>query len=70
MKTVHYGRKVYSFGHGTTVLTNVAVTEKPILGESETEFRDRLLSEYENSEGMLEIVIKNGRPSHAIITLL
>lgn len=69
MKPVHYGRKVYSFGRGATLLTNVVITEKPILGENEKEFKDRLLAKYHNKEGTFEIVIKNGRPSHAIVTI-
>lgn len=69
MEPVHYGRKTYTFGRGTSVLTCVSVTEKPNVGEAERAFRDRLLAKYDNSEGTIEIVIKNGRPSHAIITI-
>lgn len=68
MQPVHFGRKRYSFGHGAIVLTSVSVTEKPISGEDEAKFVDRLHVKYGSREGTIEIVIKQGRPSHAIIT--
>lgn len=65
MESVEYGRKIYSVDNGNSSLISVSVTEKPIVGEDERAFRDRLLSKYKGHEGTLEIVIKNGRPNHA-----
>lgn len=70
MKTVHFGRKVYTFGHGESLLKSVSITEKPLLGETETSFKTRLLARYYSDEGTIEIVIKNGLPSYAIVTIL
>lgn len=65
MEPVVYGRKIYSIDNGNSLLISVSVTEKPIVGEDERAFRDRLLRKYKDHEGTLEIVIKNGRPNHA-----
>lgn len=67
MEPVQYGRKIYSIDNGNSSLISISVTEKPFVGEDEKAFRDRLLYKYKGFEGTLEIVIKNGRPSHATI---
>ena len=69
MKPVEYGRKIYSFGQGGPVLTSMAVTEKPSLGESEKAFVKRLFTKYRGEKGTIEIVIKNGLPSYAIVVV-
>jgi len=64
-----YGHKTFSLAGGEMVLTSVTITEKPLPGEDETAFTRRLLEMYKEHQGKLELVIENGRPDYAIITL-
>jgi hypothetical protein len=68
MELVTYGRKTFSFAGGKVMLTSTSVTEKPLPGEGETVFTDRLIAKYRGQQGTIEIVIKNGYPDYAIIT--
>jgi hypothetical protein len=69
MNTLKYGRKTFTFGEGTTVLTSMCVTEKAMPGEDETSLTSRLLTKYEGRRGTIEVVFKNGHPDYAIVTL-
>ena len=67
MEPIKYGRRVFSFDGGDTVLKSTSVTEKALPGEDEAAFTRRLLSKYKNRQGTIEIVYKSGRPNYAII---
>ena len=67
-KKILFGRKHFSFAEGTTTLDRMSVTERPKKGEDETCFTNRLVKQYGNQQGAIEIVIKNGLPDYAIIT--
>jgi hypothetical protein len=69
MQAIQYGRKTFSFGEGSTVLTSTCVTEKAMSGEDETAFTRRLVKKYGDQRGSIEVVFKNGRPDYAIVTL-
>ncbi len=65
---VLFGRKHFSFAEGIPTLKRMSITEKPKKGEDETRFTKRLVKQYGNQQGMIEVVIKNGHPDYAIIT--
>ena len=68
MEHIKFGRKVFSFGQGGTVLKSTSVTEKALSGEDEIAFTCRLVEKYEGQHGTIEVVFKRGRPDYAIIT--
>jgi hypothetical protein len=68
MSTFSFGRKFISLLEGEASLTKVSITEKSQAGEDEQAFAQRLLRKYEQTEGTMEIVFRNGRPDYAIIT--
>jgi uncharacterized surface anchored protein len=70
MEHVDFGRKVFSFGDGNSVLKSTVVTEKARTEEGEVAFKQRLLHKYHGREGTIEIVFKRGRPDYAIITFV
>ena len=67
MKIIRYGRKTFSFDNGMATLVNTSITEQALPGEDEHVFIQRLLKKYEQRKGTVEIVIKNGQPSHAVL---
>ncbi len=69
MESMQFGRKKFSLDRGTAFLTSMSITEKPILGEDEQAFTERLQSKYKDRQGTLELVFKKGDPIYAIITL-
>lgn len=62
-------RKVLSFSGGEASLKKVFITERPLSGEDEDEFTQRLLAKYGKQQGTIEIVLKNERVDYAIVTL-
>lgn len=69
IRLVGFGSKLISFSKRGASLTKVCITEKPLAGEDEDAFVQRLLSKYSAQEGRLEVIFRNGLPVHAIITL-
>ena len=69
MKSVQYGRKMFSMSEGETRLESTSIIERTMLGEDEDSFIYRLKSKYKRQRGTIEIVFKKGRPDYAIITL-
>ena len=70
LELLKYGRKTLSFAHGEASLTRISVTERVLPREDESTFTQRLLKKYGEQQGTIEIVIKNGRPDYAIITIV
>jgi len=70
MKSLQYGRKTFSFAGGVAVHESTSIIEKPVLGEDEKSFSERLVKKYLGQQGTFEIVFKKGRPDYAIIYLL
>jgi hypothetical protein len=68
MASINYGRRIFSFDEGNTVLESTSVTEKALSGEDEAAFTQRLLRKYKGQSGTIEVVFKRGRPDYAIIT--
>ena len=68
MNDVKFGRKVFSFDKGQTVLESICVTEKAVPDEDEAAFTRRLMEKYKEQRGTIEVVFKRGRPDYAIIT--
>ncbi|MCA9923208.1 MAG: hypothetical protein KC419_23870 [Anaerolineales bacterium] len=68
VKKVLFGRKQFSFDHGVQKLERMSITEKPLKGEDESCFTERLMRQYGDQQGEIEVVIKSGRPEYAIIT--
>lgn len=62
-------RVILSFANRKLALKKVKLIEKPFPEENEDTFIQRLLDKYHGQRGTLEIVFKNGRPEHAIVTL-
>lgn len=69
MGGVKYGRKTYSFTKGKTLHTGTTITEKALPGENEQEFTSRLMANYIDQKGTIEVVFKGGRPDYAIISI-
>jgi hypothetical protein len=69
IKRVLFGRKQFSFGGGVPVLESIVITEKPLKDEDEAAFTQRLVHQYSDQHGTIEMVIKNGLPDYALITL-
>jgi len=69
MKSLQYGRKIFSFAEGVAVHKSTSVIEKPVLGEDEKSFSERLVKKYRSQQGTFEIIFKKGRPDYAIIYL-
>ena len=69
VKKVLFGRKHFSFTEGVPKLESMSITEKPLKGEDESSFTERLVHQYGGQHGTIEVVIKSGRPEYAIITL-
>ena len=69
IKKIIFGRKRFSFAEGVPTLESISITEKPLRGEDEDQFTQRLARRYGNRYGEIEIVIKGGYPNYAIITL-
>ena len=68
VKKIVYGRKRFSFTEGVPTLQSMSITEKPLKGETETQFTKRLMRHYDDQQGTIEIVFKGGLPDYAIIT--
>lgn len=68
VKKIAYGRKRFSFTKGVPTLESMSITEKPLKGEDETQFTERLMKQYSDQQGTIEILIKGGQPDYAIIT--
>lgn len=64
-----FARKVLSFSGGEASLKKVSITERPLPGEDEDKFMQRLLEKYRKQQGTMEIVLKNDRVDYAIVTL-
>ena len=62
-------RKTLAFGGGETSIKKMSLTEKPLTSEDEETFTQRLLRKYGKRRGTIELVLKNGYPDYAIITL-
>lgn len=69
IKRVLFGRKQFSFGGGAPILESIVITEKPLKDEDEVAFTQRLVHQYSDQHGTIEMVIKNGSPDYAIIAL-
>lgn len=69
MKPLQYGRRTFSFVGGVAIPKSTSIIEKPILGEDEKAFTDRLAKKYRAQQGTFEIVFKKGRPDYAIVLL-
>jgi hypothetical protein len=69
LKKGSLSRKQFSFVEGVPTLESMTITEKPLKGEDEEQFAQRLVRQYGRQNGEFEIVIKSGRPDYAIITL-
>jgi len=69
MKPVQYGRRTFSFTRGVAVHKSTSIIEKPMLGEDEKAFTERLAKKYHTQQGIFEIVFKKGRPDYAIVSL-
>jgi thymidylate synthase ThyX len=67
MKVIRYGRKTFSFAEGAATLVHTSITEQSLPGENEEAFIQRLLESYGHRQGTIEVVFKNGRPSHAVL---
>lgn len=68
VKKVTYGRKRFLFTEGVPTLESMSITEKSLKGEDETQFTERLMKQYRDQQGTIEIVFKAGQPDYAIIT--
>jgi len=68
MDSINYGRRIFSFGEGGTVLESSSVTERALQNEDEVAFTRRLSQKYKGQRGTIEVVFKRGRPDYAIIT--
>lgn len=68
-KRVLFGRKQFSFDEGVPILEGIVITEKPLKDEDEAAFTQRLVHQYLDQHGTIEMVIKNGLPDYAIIAL-
>jgi hypothetical protein len=69
MEFVKYGRRKYVFAKGALEQTGLSITERSLRGETEEAFTTRLMKSYGNRQGIIEIVLKNGQPDYAVITL-
>ncbi len=69
MKVINFGRRRYAFADGAVELMRTDITVKPLNGEDEEAFADRLMMMFGNKEGTFEIVFKKGRPAYAVVTL-
>ncbi len=65
---VPFGRKTITFTNGRAIVTQVMITEKASPGEDERQFVDRLLRNYPDKNGTIQIIFKNNRPDYATIT--
>jgi hypothetical protein len=63
------GRKRFSFVEGVPILQSMTITENPHPDEDEEQFTQRLVQQYGRERGEIEVIIKNGRPDYAVITL-
>ena len=68
MGKIRFGRRIFTFADGKTVLKSTSVTERALVGEDEVAFTKRLLKLYNHRRGTIEIVFKSGRPDYAVIT--
>jgi len=68
MKQIKYGRKIFSFGESGAVLESTSITERALPNEDEATFTSRLFKRFQDRQGTIEVVFKNGRPDYAIIT--
>ncbi len=68
MQQIKYGRKIFSFGEGSTVLESTSVTERALPNEDEIAFTGRLLKKFQDRKGTIEVIFKNGWPDYAVIT--
>lgn len=64
---IKYGRKTYAFAEGRTFHVSTSITEKARPDEDENNFTYRVTRKYQEKQGTIEIVLKNGRPDYAII---
>lgn len=68
MQRIRFGRKRYSLVEGRPILKSTSITVRTRPGEDEEAFTKRLLGQYGQYEGTVEMVFKRGRPDYAVIT--
>ena len=68
MQRIRFGRRRLSFGDGKMELLNTSITIRSLPGENEQAFTERLMKDYCEKEGTIEIVFKGGHPDYAIVT--
>lgn len=68
MHRIRFGRKIYSFVKGRPVLKSTSITVRTLAGEDEEAFTNRLLKQYGQRAGTVEMVFKGGSPDYAVIT--
>ena len=68
MDDIKFGRRIFFFDKGDTVLKSTSVTEKALPGEDEMAFTRRLVEKYKDERGTIEVVFKRGHPDYAIIS--
>lgn len=68
MHRIKFGRKRYSLVEGKPVLKSTSITIRTRPGEDEEAFTKRLVGQYGQYEGTVEMVFKRGVPDYAVIT--
>ena len=68
METIKFGRRKFAVNDGEIILLSTSITVRASNGENEQAFTERLTKMCGDTQGVIEIVFKAGRPEYAIIT--